>query len=86
MGRFFRFDKGKYSTLPKEPKHEWYCSQVEVCTNLNYNVYWFKTCELLKNLSEFFKNSGQIRYELIKLREHGLVEKNNNNNFSNVFY
>jgi hypothetical protein len=33
MGRFFKFDKGKYSTLPKELKHEWYCSQVEVCTN-----------------------------------------------------
>jgi hypothetical protein len=240
MGRFFRFDKGKYSTLPKELKHEWYCSQVEVCTNMifksaifctklferlldkftrigspdslsqlfgkrrahkdskstwrlydnkaclkswiksnaikfynklgyylriettinnpkwlglnkpviyvreyltfgdkcnrrlmvcfadvdvnsisngeykildlplmnekgqkvaaldvrkdrqvalfkellkpHYNVHWFQTRELLKNLPEFFKNSGQIRYELIKLKERGLVEKNNNKN------
>jgi hypothetical protein len=44
----------------------------------HYNVYWFQKRELLKNLSEFFKNSGQIRYELIKLKERGLVEKNNN--------
>jgi hypothetical protein len=46
----------------------------------HYNVYWFQTRELLKNLPEFFKNSGQIRYELIKLKERGLVEKNNNKN------
>jgi hypothetical protein len=238
MGQFFKFDKGKYSTLPKELKHEWYCSQVEICTNVifksaifctklferlidkfirigspdslsqifgkrrahkhskstwklydnkaclknwiksnsikfynklgyylriettinnpkwlglnkpviylreyltfgdrcnkrlmdcfadvdvktissgeykivdlplmnekgqkiaaldlrkdrqvalfkellkpHYNVFWFQTRELLKNLPEFFNNLGQIRYELIKLRERGLVEKNNN--------
>ena len=238
MDRFFKFDKGKYSTLPKELKHEWYCSQVEVCTNVifkssnfctklferlinkfirigspdslsqifgkrrrckdskstwrlydnkaclknwiksnaikfynklgyylriettinnpkwlglnkpviylreyltfgdkcnrrlmecfadvdvktisngeskildnpvinkkgkriaaldlrkdrqvalfkellkpHYNVFWFQSRELLKNLPEFFNNLGQIRYELIKLRERGLVEKHNN--------
>jgi len=41
-------------------------------------VYWFQSRELLKNLPEFFNNLGQIRYELIKLRERGLVEKHNN--------
>ena len=44
----------------------------------HYNVFWFQTRELLKNLPEFFNNLGQIRYELIKLRERGLIEKNNN--------
>jgi len=44
----------------------------------HYNVFWFQTRELLKNLPEFFNNLGQIRYEIIKLRERGLVEKNNN--------
>jgi hypothetical protein len=33
MDRFFRFDKGKYSTTSKHCKHDWYMSQVEVCSN-----------------------------------------------------
>jgi len=34
MDRFFRFDKGKYSTRSKYLHHEWYMSQVEVCSNI----------------------------------------------------
>jgi len=33
-----------------------------------YQVYGFKSSDLLANLSEHFRNSAQIRYELLKLR------------------
>jgi hypothetical protein len=33
MGRFFKFDKGKYSTRSKYLQHDWYMGQTEVCTN-----------------------------------------------------
>jgi len=35
----------------------------------------FRTVDLLGELSEFFQNSGQIRYELRKLQVRGLTEK-----------
>jgi len=34
MDRFFRFDKGKYSTRSKYLEHDWFSGQVEVCTNV----------------------------------------------------
>lgn len=34
MDRFFRFSKGKYSTRSKYMRHDWYMSQVEVCSNI----------------------------------------------------
>jgi len=57
MGRFFRFDKGKYSTLPKELKHEWYCSQVEVCTNLIFKSAIFGT-KLFERLIDKYTRLG----------------------------
>ena len=32
MNLFFKFDKGKYATRSRHLKHDWYLSQVEVCT------------------------------------------------------
>jgi len=43
MGRFFRFDKGKYSTLPHHFHHDWYLSQVEVCSNILFKSSRFGT-------------------------------------------
>jgi len=40
-----------------------------------YCAFNFRTRLLLKNLSEFFQNLTQIRYELIKLRARGLIKK-----------
>jgi hypothetical protein len=47
MNHFFRFDKGKYSTRSKHLKHEWYMTQVEVCSNII-----FKSARLCTNLFE----------------------------------
>ena len=43
MNRFFRFDKGRYSTVPAALSHDWYCSQVEVCTNIIFKSAQFCT-------------------------------------------
>jgi len=49
-----------------------------------YQVYGFKSSDLLDNLSEHFRNSAQIRYELLKLRARGVVLKMKNKSFYRV--
>lgn len=43
MDRLFKFDKGKYSTCPRLLHHDWYCSQVEVCSNIIFKSSRFGT-------------------------------------------
>jgi len=47
MNRFFKFDKGTYSTRSKHLQHEWYMTQVEVCSNIV-----FKSARFCTNLFE----------------------------------
>ncbi len=49
-----------------------------------YQVYGFKTSDLLLNLSKHFQNPAQIRYELHKLRGRGLVVKSKDKSFYRV--
>jgi len=49
-----------------------------------YHAYGFKTDDLLKNLSDFFRNPAQIRYEMNKLRARGIIEKSKNKSFYTV--
>lgn len=49
-----------------------------------YQVYGFKTADLLSNLSGHFRNPAQIRYELIKLRARGVVIKSKSKSFYRV--
>jgi len=49
-----------------------------------YQVYGFKSSDLLANLPEHFRNSAQIRYELLKLRARGVVVKMKNKSFYRV--
>ena len=48
---------------------------IKAILNPKYAVFGFRTSNLLDELSEFFQNCGQIRYELLKLKVRGLVEK-----------
>jgi hypothetical protein len=57
MGRFFRFDKGKYSTRPAALKHDWFCFQVEICTNLIFKSAEFCT-RLFERLLDKFSRIG----------------------------
>jgi len=57
MNRFFKFDKGKYSTRSKYLKHEWYLSQVEVCSNLIFKSSRFST-NLFERLIDKFSRVG----------------------------
>lgn len=43
MERFFKFDKGKYSTRSKHLEHGWYIGQAEVCTNFVFRSARFCT-------------------------------------------
>ena len=43
MNRFFKFDKGTYSTRSKHLQHEWYMTQVEVCSNIVFKSARFCT-------------------------------------------
>ena len=49
-----------------------------------YHTYGFRTFDLLKNLSQFFRNPAQIRYEMNKLRARGIVEKKKSMSFYRV--
>jgi len=57
MSRFFRFSKGKYSTCPKEFCHEWYCHQIEICTNIIFKSSVFCT-KLFERLIDKFIRIG----------------------------
>ena len=49
-----------------------------------YHAYGFRTVDLLNNLSQFFRNPAQIRYEMNKLRVRGIVEKKKSMSFYRV--
>ena len=51
MNQLFKFDKGKYSTRSKYLQHEWYLTQVEVCSNVI-----FKSPSFCGNLFERIKD------------------------------
>ena len=53
MNRFFKFDKGKYSTRPKPLQHQWYASQVEVCSNTIFKSPRFCTSLFERILDKF---------------------------------
>ncbi len=58
MNRFFRFDKGKYSTKSKYlPRHEWYMAQVEVSSNVIFRSSRFCT-NLFERLLDKFQRVG----------------------------
>jgi len=57
MNRFFKFDKGTYSTRSKHLKHEWYLSQVEVCSNVIFKSSKFCT-SLFERLLDKFTRIG----------------------------
>lgn len=58
MGRFFKFDKGKYSTRSKYLQHDWYMGQTEVCTNTVFKSARFCT-NLFERLLDKFSRIGQ---------------------------
>jgi hypothetical protein len=57
MSRFFKFDKGTYSTRSKHLEHEWYLSQVEVCSNVIFKSSKFCT-SLFERLLDKFTRIG----------------------------
>lgn len=57
MNRFFKFDKGKYSTRSKHLKHDWYLTQVEVCSNVIFKSARYCT-SLFERLLDKFSRVG----------------------------
>jgi hypothetical protein len=53
MDRFFKFDKGTYSTCSKYLKHEWYLTQIEVCSNVIFKSATFCTNLFDRMLGKF---------------------------------
>ena len=49
-----------------------------------YQAYGFRTADLLKNLSDHFRNPAQIRYELNKMRARDVISKPINKSFYRV--
>jgi hypothetical protein len=57
MNLFFKFDKGKYATRSKHLKHDWYLTQVEVCSNVIFKSARFCT-SLFERLLDKFARVG----------------------------
>ena len=53
MDRFFKFDKGKYSTRSKYLQHDWYVSQAEICSNVVFKSSKFFTSLFERILDKF---------------------------------
>ena len=49
-----------------------------------YQAYGFRTVDLLKNLSDHFRNPAQIRYEMNKMKAMEVISKPNNKSFYRV--
>jgi hypothetical protein len=61
--------------------------QMALCRELlkpKYSVYGFKTADLKLVLNEFFSNSAQIRYEMVKLICRGVIQKKKDQSFYRV--
>ena len=58
MERLFKFDKGKYSTCPRSLHHDWYSSQVEVCSNILFKSSRFGT-SLFERILDKYSRVGQ---------------------------
>jgi hypothetical protein len=79
----FKNEKEKMITAPDLRKQR----QQDLIKELlkpKYQAYGFKTADLLPNLSQNFRNSAQIRYEMNKLRARGIIEKVKNKTFYKV--
>ncbi len=57
MDRFFRFNKGSYSTRSKYLQHDWFMSQTEVCSNIIFKSATFAT-NLFERLMDKFVRFG----------------------------
>jgi len=57
MNRFFRFNKGTYSTRSKHLQHEWFMSQTEICSNIIFKSARFAT-NLFERLMDKFVRFG----------------------------
>jgi hypothetical protein len=57
MNLFFKFDKGKYATRSKHLQHDWYLTQVEVCSNVIFKSARFCT-SLFERLLDKFARVG----------------------------
>jgi len=60
-GLFFKFDKGKYSTVSKYLKHDWYNSQVEVCSNIIFKSAPYSR-SLFNRLLDKYSSIGSPEY------------------------
>jgi len=49
-----------------------------------YQANGFRTTDLLQNLSGHFRNSAQIRYEMIKMKVRNVISKSNHKSFYRV--
>ena len=61
--------------------------QLALCEELlkpKYAVNGFKTAELQRTLSGFFRNSAQIRYEIKRLVARGAIKKQKDKSFYRV--
>lgn len=70
LGKFFKFDKGRYSTVSKYLKHEWYNAQVEVCSNLVFKSAPYSR-RLFNRLLDKYSSIGSPEYlcKIFKLRK-----------------
>jgi hypothetical protein len=57
MERFFRFDRGTYSTRSRHLRHEWYLAQVEISSNVIFKSSRFCT-SLFERLIDKFARLG----------------------------
>ena len=57
MNQFFKFDKGTYSTRSKHLNHDWYLTQVEVCSNMIFKSARYCT-SLFEHLLDKFSRVG----------------------------
>ena len=55
-----------------------------VLSNCRFSAEWFRIKELTRYLSGYYSKTAEIRYQMQKLKERGLIEKRKNANYYRV--
>ena len=76
-------EKGKRIAAP-DLRQKKQMALIAALLNCRYSAEWFRVKELMRYLSEDYSKTAEIRYQMQKLKERGLIEKRQKANYYRV--
>jgi hypothetical protein len=76
-------EKGKRIAAP-DLRQDKQFALVALLLSSRFSAEWFRTKELKRLLSTYFSKTAEIRYQIEKMQQRGLIEKKQNANYYRV--